>query len=714
MKADRELMRAVEQMKAGKESGFNLLYSRTYHFVYGRARHAINDEQEAQDLVQEVYLAAYRNIESLQKAENLYAWLGTIILRQGATMARRKKNHVLLSEENQGMFEAIPDESANVEDDVINEENGEILKGLLEKLPTEQKSALISFYYDGLKVEQIAELTETSAGTIKSRLYLARKRLQEYILELERKEGCTLHGFSAPLLLLAIKMLLSETKLSKEAAQEIYTQVCAQVGLQATGLTVGAGMDNVMAKKAGETAGMRKAGETAGVRKAGGMSGETESGSVTEVIQQMKGQGVGMKKFMGKLAALGKVKIAGIAVGTVVVAGAAIATGVYVHNQGQAKEVQAEMEKEQQEQAELEKEKLLADLTERYEKAVELRNNLILEDSVLDDLKPEFEEIKAALDEETADDRTEEIMTTLETELEDYRKQNEKYLTEKEAAMYDYHTELFPEEKQTELDKLFAEYQTLFEGVKYKAADKKLDEMNRIMVAFLNENQDDPTEVAENSADGKNGSTQAGNSQNGNASGNSNGSSNGGSSSSGNEGNAGSGSGNSGGSGNGGNTGSGNGNSDNTGNSDNSGNSSNNAEPGNSENAGGSSETGTETTPAARWADGRCTEVENDIIATQYYSGMEEIYAPFTSQFESIAASFEAGTLSKEEAKQQIIDIVVNNTDEPLLTVGVAKVTCSGSSYKAGMYGIGGCGWYYVRAYYDGATDTITMYVVSL
>lgn len=146
-----QLRQAIEQMKQGEEEGFNYIYRETCNYVYARAKLAINDEQEVQDLVQEVYVAAYPNIQSLKKAESLYAWLGSITIRQGAKMANRKKKHVLLSEEKQGMFDEIPDESVKLEGDIINKENAGILKKLLEKLSEEQKSVIVSFYYDGLK-----------------------------------------------------------------------------------------------------------------------------------------------------------------------------------------------------------------------------------------------------------------------------------------------------------------------------------------------------------------------------------------------------------------------------------------------------------------------------------------------------------------------------------------------------------------------------------
>lgn len=535
-----KLKQAIELMKQGEEKGFNYIYGETYNFVYSRAKLAINDEQEVQDLIQEVYVAAYRNIGSLKNADSLYAWLNTITMRQGASMIRKKKNHVLLSEENQGMFEEIPDESVELEQDAIVRENAGILKGLLEKLSPEQKSAIVSFYYDGLKVEQIAELTETSAGTIKSRLHLARKRLQEHIVELERKQGCRLHGFSAPLLLLAIKMLLEETTLPQASAQGIYNQVCTQVGVSASTLAFqSAGAGNIAMATSGETAGIG-------------------NGLKTGLTGQMKGQGTGMNKLLSKLAGLGKVKIAAIVTGTVVVAGAGVAAGVYVHHQAEVKEAQAQAEEkaEAEKKAQAEQEKLLADLASRYEKAEELRENLILEDAVIEILNRDFTTIKTALDEKTADEATEKTMATLEKNLEGYRQQNEQYLTEKKMAIMDYHNASFPQENQDAWDKLLTEYQELFDAVKYKDANAKLEEVNTGIMALLQENT---TEVA---ADDTEGNTGNGTSDNGNTG---NGSTGNGSTGSGSgNGNTGSGSGN-GGNGNGAGSGSGNGNNGNGG-----------------------------------------------------------------------------------------------------------------------------------------------------
>lgn len=238
MGLNQEVLQAIEQLKKGEQEGFNTLYSNTYNYVYSRAKYSINDEQEVFDLMQEVYVSVYKNISSLKDADSLYAWLGSITVRQGAKMANKRKHQVLVSEENESMFEQVPDEEL-IEEQLANEQDAEAIKECIAGLSEEQRIAVMAYYYDGLKVEEIAELSGVSVGTIKSRLYAARKYLKESITELEKKQGYKLHSFGAPTLMLAIKLLLDGSQMSGEKAQAIYNSVCAQVGIQAGELTLG-------------------------------------------------------------------------------------------------------------------------------------------------------------------------------------------------------------------------------------------------------------------------------------------------------------------------------------------------------------------------------------------------------------------------------------------------------------------------------------------
>lgn len=221
------ITQVVEQLKNGDESAFATIYNQTYKYVYSRAKCMFSDEEEVQDLVQEVYLALYRNAANIQSSESIFGWLKTTTFYQGTKMLRKKRKEVLLSEESEELFEAIPDDEPQIEEDYMNKEDVEVIRECINRLSDEQKTVLLAYYYDNLKVDEIADMLEMSAGTIKSRLYLARKNLQVHIETEEKKRGYKLHSFGAVTLALALRTFLqSNMAVAGKAEEAIFAKVC--------------------------------------------------------------------------------------------------------------------------------------------------------------------------------------------------------------------------------------------------------------------------------------------------------------------------------------------------------------------------------------------------------------------------------------------------------------------------------------------------------
>ncbi|MBR1893022.1 MAG: sigma-70 family RNA polymerase sigma factor, partial [Lachnospiraceae bacterium] len=122
MAADNDLIVAVGRMKKGEEEGFNLVYQKTYNYVYFRSRQIMKDDEDALDLVQIVYIEAYKSIDTLDKPENIFAWLGAITYRQGMKIFR-KKNEILLDEElKEEVFGNIVSEDTSTQPDLSAEQ----------------------------------------------------------------------------------------------------------------------------------------------------------------------------------------------------------------------------------------------------------------------------------------------------------------------------------------------------------------------------------------------------------------------------------------------------------------------------------------------------------------------------------------------------------------------------------------------------------------
>ncbi|MBO5292480.1 MAG: RNA polymerase sigma factor [Lachnospiraceae bacterium] len=232
-----DLKRAIKQMRNGEEKGFNDVYSKTYNRVYFRAKQIMKNEEDAEDLTQIVFVEAYKNIHTLQSVEAIYSWLDGITYRQGMKLYRKKKD-VLLTEEAQIMFDELESNDIDSMPELTADQKAtaDIIRGIIEELPELQKTAVIAYYFDGLKIEQIADMMECSVNTIKSRLNYARKYIKDRVEEKEKKEGYRMHVFGFPVLWFAIKSMADGTTLTTQAAQTVYNEVCSNVGLQAAAI----------------------------------------------------------------------------------------------------------------------------------------------------------------------------------------------------------------------------------------------------------------------------------------------------------------------------------------------------------------------------------------------------------------------------------------------------------------------------------------------
>ncbi len=244
MAAEKELLHGIALMKEGKEEGFNILYSHTYNYVYGRARSVMKTESDAQDLTQETFIQAYKGIAALEDANNVYAWLGGIVFRQGAKLYNKTKKELLLNEDQDYIFDevetkdvdALPEESAELK------ATTDVVMGMIDELPELQRSAIVSFYYDHMKIEEIAKVFDCSVNTIKSRLNYAKKYLKSKVEEHQKQYSYKLFSFSPAVLLLALRGLLTSEKytMAPESAEKVYHVACDALGITASTIALGA------------------------------------------------------------------------------------------------------------------------------------------------------------------------------------------------------------------------------------------------------------------------------------------------------------------------------------------------------------------------------------------------------------------------------------------------------------------------------------------
>lgn len=241
MAVTNELKEAVLKMQAGDDTGFAVFYEQTYPYVYAKAKYIMREEQDALDLTQETFIQAYRGIGSISDINNLYAWLGGIVYRQGMKIFNKKKEFLVGAEEDY-IFEDMESGEATPEQAAEQKATADIVKGMIEELPDLQRMAVMAFYYDNMKIDDIASMCECSSNTIKSRLNYAKKFLKEKVEAHEKKNRYKLCSVSPAIFLLAFKGLFAEPeyKMPEMAVENVYVNSCSRLNIRPQKIMTGA------------------------------------------------------------------------------------------------------------------------------------------------------------------------------------------------------------------------------------------------------------------------------------------------------------------------------------------------------------------------------------------------------------------------------------------------------------------------------------------
>jgi RNA polymerase sigma-70 factor, ECF subfamily len=175
--AEREQL-PVEQAKAGEPEAWSVLFRRYQLPLYVYVFELVRDEQTSLDIVQETFIAAVRHIGSLREAAKFGGWLFGIA-HQKCVQAWRKQDRAaaLLDQiaDSPSDFDEGPDELL-----IRREQEDEFMK-MLHELPVPQRSVLLLHFVEDFPLEQIAEITHTPLGTVKSRLHYGKRALRKIL-----------------------------------------------------------------------------------------------------------------------------------------------------------------------------------------------------------------------------------------------------------------------------------------------------------------------------------------------------------------------------------------------------------------------------------------------------------------------------------------------------------------------------------------------------
>ena len=179
----------VLRVCSGDAAALEALYGRYGRACYGLARRILTDEQLAQDVVQEVFLAVWRDASRFDASRGGFStWLLSMTHHKAVDSVRREEN-LRKRRTSADVLETTESEAPKVDEAVWSLVRRERVREALKGLPGPQREALALAYFGGYTQREIAGVTATPLGTVKTRMLAGMRRMKESLDGLSNAAG---------------------------------------------------------------------------------------------------------------------------------------------------------------------------------------------------------------------------------------------------------------------------------------------------------------------------------------------------------------------------------------------------------------------------------------------------------------------------------------------------------------------------------------------
>ncbi|MFZ5876731.1 MAG: RNA polymerase sigma factor [Nitrospirota bacterium] len=180
----------VERVKAGDNSAFERLFSRHAERIFRFASRMCRHAQDAEDILQDTFLAAYRHLNTFRGKSRFTTWLYTI----AANSCRRTRRHADASapiNDTDGADGHVPVDDWTRRPDVqaMRKETRRAIEDAVAALPKDQRLVLVLRDMEGLPAEEVGRITGASVPAVKSRLHRARLAVRNELTRRFQERG---------------------------------------------------------------------------------------------------------------------------------------------------------------------------------------------------------------------------------------------------------------------------------------------------------------------------------------------------------------------------------------------------------------------------------------------------------------------------------------------------------------------------------------------
>jgi len=166
-----------------REKAFQVLVKTYQVRLYWHIRKIVISHEDADDILQNVYVKVWKNVDSFREDSYLFTWLFRIATNESLSFLQKQRRHSLVP------MNEISDYLAETLESDVYFDGDEIQKKLqlaIIQLPEKQRIVFNMKYFDEMKYEEMSQILKTSVGALKASFHFAVKKIEEFLKE-ERK-----------------------------------------------------------------------------------------------------------------------------------------------------------------------------------------------------------------------------------------------------------------------------------------------------------------------------------------------------------------------------------------------------------------------------------------------------------------------------------------------------------------------------------------------
>ncbi len=178
----------IEKVISGESNYFSFIVEKYQDIVFSIALKVLKNREDAEEMAQESFIKAYKSLNTFKGTAKFSTWLFRITYNTCISHVRKKKQHFVSTDDIE-----IGNEADEFNLDGIPEENrAKYIKIAMGKLPEEEYTLVLLYYFEDQSIEEISKVTNLSTSNAKVKLFRARKKLYTILSDLLKDEIYTL------------------------------------------------------------------------------------------------------------------------------------------------------------------------------------------------------------------------------------------------------------------------------------------------------------------------------------------------------------------------------------------------------------------------------------------------------------------------------------------------------------------------------------------